>query len=45
MQDFPTKSPGEEIPTQADNFRRPRIIYLKICGSCPLNQKNYPPGG
>ena len=40
MLEKPNKD-NKYIPTQVDNFSNPRVIHLKICGSCPLT-KNVP---
>ena len=40
MQDFPTKSPSEEIPTQADNFSQtPDLFTWKFAEAVPSPKK------
>ena len=42
MQDFPTKSPSEEIPTQVDNFSQtPELLAWKSAEAVP-SPKNLP---
>ena len=37
MLEKPNKD-NKYIPTQVDNFSNPRVIHLKIGGSCPLTK-------
>ena len=43
MQDFPTKFPSEEIPTQADNFSQtPELFAWKLVEAVPSPKKPTP---